>query len=452
VTFESTPQPRLTLGKALRAETVQAIAFVGAGGKTTAMFQLARELAPALVTTTTHLGNWQVSQADRHAVWAADDPLPEIEPTLGSGITLVTGPLDAASDRYTGLVGGQLAKLSEMAGYHALPLLIEADGARQRPLKAPAEHEPAIPEFVDLVVVVAGLSCLGEHLDSTNAHRPEVFARLAGMSVGEPISPKEVVRVLTHPQGGLKEIPPAARRVALLNQASSAALQAQAARMTPLLLHSFHTVLVTNLETHEVHAAHERIAAIILAAGESSRYGQPKQLLDFHGKPFVRAIAEKALAAGLDPVVVVTGAHAEAVESALEGLPIRFARNEEWRAGQSSSVRAGLTSIDPSHSPVGGAVFLLADQPQVTVEVLRALVEFHARELPAVAAPLVEDRRANPTLFDRVTFSDLMQLTGDPGGRALFSKYSPSYLPWLDDGLLRDVDTPEDYDRLMQYE
>jgi molybdenum cofactor cytidylyltransferase len=98
----------------------------------------------------------------------------------------------------------------------------------------------------------------------------------------------------------------------------------------------------------------------------------------------------------------------------------------------------------------GAAIFLLADQPQVSVEVLEALVASHRKGLPSVLAPLVEERRANPTLFDQVTFADLLRLEGDQGGRALFSKYSPQYLPWMDPGLLSDVDTPEDYDRLLQ--
>lgn len=443
---------RLSLAKALRLSAGPSVAFVGAGGKTTAMFQLARQLAPALVTTTTHVGSWQTSLADRHAVWGAGEPLPEIEGALGSGITLVTGPLDAATDRYTALLGEQVTALRQLPGYHDLPLLVEADGSRQRPIKAPADHEPSIPDFVGLVVVTAGLSSLGKPLDAEQVHRPEIFAQLAGATLGDTITADALSRVLCDPLGGLRNIPAGARRVALLNQAASAELQAQAAKMRTALLQSFQAVLVANLETQEIHATHERIAGIILAAGESRRYGRPKQLLDFYGKPFVRAIAEKALEAGLEPVILVTGAHAREVESAVDGLAIHLVRNDAWDAGQSSSVRAGLASLGSLPSQVGGALFLLADQPQVTVEVLRALVEFHARELPSVAAPLVEDRRANPTLFDLATFPDLLQLTGDQGGRALFSKYSPAYLPWLDDGLLRDVDTPEDYDRLMQHE
>jgi molybdenum cofactor cytidylyltransferase len=94
-------------------------------------------------------------------------------------------------------------------------------------------------------------------------------------------------------------------------------------------------------------------------------------------------------------------------------------------------------------------VFLLADQPQVTVEVIRALVEHHAATLHPVIAPYIFDQRANPVLFDRATFAALMQLTGDQGGRGVFSKFSPRYLNWYDKRLLLDVDTPEDYERLL---
>ncbi|MFZ5821572.1 MAG: nucleotidyltransferase family protein, partial [Chloroflexota bacterium] len=100
---------------------------------------------------------------------------------------------------------------------------------------------------------------------------------------------------------------------------------------------------------------------------------------------------------------------------------------------------------------VGGGVFLLADQPQVTAEVIRALVERRAQSLPAILAPLVlEERRANPVLFDRACFPDLLGLEGDTGGRALFSKYPVAYLPWHDQSLLLDVDTPADYRRLQE--
>ena len=92
---------------------------------------------------------------------------------------------------------------------------------------------------------------------------------------------------------------------------------------------------------------------------------------------------------------------------------------------------------------------MLSDQPQLTTTVLQALVESHAAQLQSILAPMVQDQRANPVLFDRVTFDDLLALTGDTGGRGIFHKYRVEYLPWHDDRLLLDVDTPEMYQRLI---
>jgi molybdenum cofactor cytidylyltransferase len=101
----------------------------------------------------------------------------------------------------------------------------------------------------------------------------------------------------------------------------------------------------------------------------------------------------------------------------------------------------------------GAAIFLLADQPQIPVEVIRALVESHGKNMQAILAPLVlEDRRATPVLFDCDTFADLMQLKGDMGGRGIFDKHRVEYLPWHDPSLLLDVDKPEDYQMLKGFE
>jgi molybdenum cofactor cytidylyltransferase len=393
------------------------------------------------------------------------------------GVILVTGPVEG--DRTSGLDPRSLDWLRAACERRGSPLLIEADGSRRRPLKAPAEHEPPIPEFVDIAVVVAGLSGLGKTLGDEFVHRPEAFARLSGLQAGDPVTPEALARVLLHPQGGLKNIPPRARRVALLNQADTPELQATGKTLADAILPTFDAAIIASLnpqsaildQQSNIHAVHERTAGIVLAAGESRRMGQPKQLLDYRGQPFVRAVARTALEAGLSPVVVVTGANADAVEAAVRDLPVYIARNPDWEQGQSTSIRAGLQDLTYPHlafghpplpSPVGrgkgragegmgevgSAIFLLADQPQLTPAVLRALVERHSLDLPPVVAPRVGDRRANPVLFDRVTFPALMALTGDVGGRVLFSQYPPAYLPWHDESLLVDADRPEDLKKL----
>ncbi|MBI3739423.1 MAG: putative selenium-dependent hydroxylase accessory protein YqeC [Chloroflexi bacterium] len=462
------------LSKALRISDNPCIAFVGAGGKTTAMFQLARELngraeplesrrpeKPVLITATSHLGQWQIPLADYHVVARSPSDLDQLD---FHGVTLITGPI--GNDERTEAVSQEvLSCLHADAKKRGIPLFIEADGSRQKPLKAPAEYEPVIPNFVEAVVVVAGLSALGQRLNDELVHRPEIFARLSGLQINDIITVDALARVLTHPLGGLKNIPPASRRTLILNQADTPELQSLAGTLATSLLDIFDSVIVASLEQSSLQAF-ERTAGIILAAGESKRFGAPKQLLDWRGQPFIRVVAKTALEAGLEPVIVVTGANAEQVEAAVNDLDVTIARNDEWQSGQASSIRAGLQALtNPLRHSVtpppfssgkwgrmgGGAIFLLADQPQIQPAVLRALVETHAKELHPIVAPLVlEQQRANPVLFDCDTFHDLMKLKGDIGGRAIFSKHHIEYMPWHDDRLLLDVDKPEDYQRLIE--
>jgi molybdenum cofactor cytidylyltransferase len=439
------------------------IAFVGSGGKTTALFQLARELPPpAIITATTHLHVDQIILADSHAIVEWPEDLTGFERKL-NGVRLVSGPLDR--DRISGLSADQISRLREICIAHNLPMLIEADGSRQKPLKAPADHEPVIPEFVETVIVTAGLSGLGKPLTTEFVHRPDIFAHLSGIKKSAIISPEILVHVLTHPAGGLKNIPVGARRIALLNQADTPGLQALAKGMVEQLLTKFRTVIISSLNPQsikinhisKIHAVYEPVAGVILAAGGSSRFGQPKPLLDWHGKPFVRALAETALSADLSPVVVVTGSNRQEVESAVLDLPVIMHHNQDWQSGMASSIRVGLSDFPISQAPgihrgvneVGAAIFLLADQPQITPAILRALSEEHSQTLAPIVAPLVGGQRANPVLFDRLTFPDLMKLNGDSGGRVIFSKYPLAYLIWHDESLLFDVDTPAEYRKLI---
>ena len=410
------------------------------------MFQLARQLTPpVIVTATSHLGAWQLGLADQHIIAETPNPIEGLEHGL-RGVILITGETDG--DRTKPINDQVLIWLRQFCGYHSIPLLMEADGSRGKPLKAWAEHEPPIPRLVDLVIHVVGLSGINEPLNEENVHRPEIFSKLSGLNVGTLITPDSLVRVLTDPESRLRNVPIHARKVMLLNQADSYDLQSTAHRLAQTLIHTYNSVIISSLEQQEIFAVHEPVAGIVLAAGESKRFGRPKQLLDWKGQPFVHAVAKTALEAGLSPVLVVTGANAEQVERAVNDLDVKVIRNEEWSSGQASSIRAGVQEANR----VGAAIFLLTDQPQLTTSILRALVEKHAEGLYPVVAPMVMDQRANPVLFDRATFPDLLALQGDVGGRAIFHKHRVEYLPWHDDRLLLDVDTPEMYRRLLSDE
>jgi len=438
-----------SIEQALRASNSACIAFIGSGGKTTAMFQLARELVKhtsVIVTTSAHLGAWQISFADTHFVIESSAEMEGLESKL-QGITLITGAFDEG--RTKPLDEESLNWLNQFCKAHTLPLLIEADGSRQKPLKAWAEHEPPIPNFVEQVVDVVGLTGLGKPLGDEVAHRAEIFSTLSDLSIGEIITPEAMARVLIHSKGGQKNIPMGARKIALLNQADNHELQAMAHGMVNSLLQSFHAVVISSLQEEKIFAVHEPVAGIILAAGASVRFGEPKQLLNWKGETFVHAVARTALEAGLSPVVIVVGANDEQITAAVVNLNVVIVKNEDWKSGQASSIKAGVSKVINSPASVGGAIFLLADQPQITPSIIQALVEKHAEGLYPIVAPMVLEQRANPVLFDRLTFTDLLEIKGDVGGRAIFHKHKVAYLPWHDDRMLLDVDTPEHYQRLI---
>ena len=440
----------LTLARAMRMKPASCVAFIGAGGKTTAMFTLASELqSNVIITNTTLLGAWQAELADWHISTEAVS-LEEIGEGF-QGVLLITGGLEG--NRLKPINGELLNWLHQYCKRYSVPLLIEADGSRQKPLKAWSDHEPPIPEFADIVVQVAGLTGLGNPLTDEYVHRSEIFSGLSGLKKEEVISPDAIIKVLTHSEGGWKNFPENTRKIVLLNQADTPKLQSTAHAMTPPLLNAYQSVIVASISNKRIYAVHEPIAGIILAAGESSRFGRPKQLLDWRGQPFVRAVAQTAIRAGLAPVIVVTGANAEQVEAAIDDLDVTIVRNNNWQSGQGSSIKDGTLALTPAHLPgengCGGAIFLLADQPQVNTAIINALREKHVEGLYPIVAPMVIDRRGNPVLFDRVTFPDLLNIEGDTGGRAIFHKHRVEYLPWHDDSLLLDVDTPEQYQRLI---
>ena len=437
----------LSLIKALRIQNSSCVAFVGAGGKTTAIFRASRELSgPVIVTATTHLGTWQTQLADTHIITNNSEPIEKLDSHI-SGVVLVTGEIE--DNRTKPITNEVLTQLHFFCASHSIPLLIEADGSRQKPLKAWSSHERPIPNFVDQVVQVAGMGSLGKPLTDEFVHRANLFSGLSGLKIGETVTTKALEKVLVHKDGGLKNIPSGAKKSLVLNQADAFETQSAAHSMKESLLPHFQAVVVASMKNNIVHAVHEQIAGIILAAGTASRFGEAKQVLLWKGEPFVRVIAKSAMRAGLSPVVVVTGAHAEQVHAAVRGLEVTFIHNENWESGQGSSIKAGVGSLP---SECGGAIFLLADQPQVSASVLQALQEKHADGLYPVVAPMVLDQRANPVLFDRVTFDDLKSIEGDAGGRSIFHKYRVEYLPWHDDSLLFDVDAPEQYQKLISSE
>jgi molybdenum cofactor cytidylyltransferase len=194
----------------------------------------------------------------------------------------------------------------------------------------------------------------------------------------------------------------------------------------------------------------ESIAIILLAAGGSSRLGTPKQMLPVGGgETLLTRAARTALAARVDRVIVVLGAHADACQQALTRLPVEIVLNATWADGQASSLRAGLAHLAAGGTQAQAAVIMLCDQPRVSPELLDALIaRYHDRRAVVVASRYATDVVGPPALFDRSLFAELETLTGDIGARRVIEAHATDLETVPFPGGTLDIDTPADANAL----
>jgi molybdenum cofactor cytidylyltransferase len=450
----------LKLSQALRIQRGDVVALVGGGGKTSVMFRLGDELAAqgwrVVTTTSTHIGADQVGMAP-HIILQPTNEL--TVSSLADSPTLLVSEIDPRTNKAAGLRPEIIDHILPELGAEAV--INEADGARRLPFKAPADHEPVIPSSTTLVVPMVGFDIVGQPLDGAHVHRPERAVALSGAKLGQPVTPEMIAAVLTHPQGGLKGVPPHARVVALINKVDTEAEVEAADRLADLLLDAPRVEGVAMgavQEADPVRRVKSRVAVVVLAAGESQRFGRLKQLEPWGDGTLLTHAMEVALASQAQQVIVVLGCRAEACRAALSDASTSSARqmqrvlsiivNPDWAEGQSTSVRAGLAALGEN---VGGAIFHLADQPGVTAEVIDALIERHANTLAPAVWPEYQGRRGNPVLFDRIAFPELKKLSGDVGGKPVLLAYaragSAERVVVEEPGVLLDIDLPQDLPR-----
>jgi probable selenium-dependent hydroxylase accessory protein YqeC len=208
------------------------VAFVGAGGKSTLLFRLGSELAASgasvVATTTTKMGSDQTRRAP--TVRRSSDPASVAAALLKPGPVMVVATDDG--HKVTGPSPEMVDQIYAEAG--ADYVLVEADGARGRSFKTPAEHEPVIPAASTLVVIVMGIDAIGHPIRKV-CHRPELVATLAGLRVDDALDIDAVVRVLRHPDGVMRAVPEGARVAVAVTKVSTARRSDAEALATALL-------------------------------------------------------------------------------------------------------------------------------------------------------------------------------------------------------------------------
>lgn len=206
---------------------------------------------------------------------------------------------------------------------------------------------------------------------------------------------------------------------------------------------------MTNVE-NGIRAA-PRIAALILAAGRSTRYGGSNKLLaDLDGIPIVRRVAQAAFASHARPVVVVTGHQSELVAESLKGLDVQFVHNPHYAKGLSTSLKTGIAALP---FDAEGAIVCLGDMPRIDASHIdRLIAAFAPKEGRLIALPVHNGKRGNPVLFGRALFTEMMDAEGDTGARHIIGTHADEVaeVDLGTDAIFVDVDTPQALERLQQ--
>ena len=228
-----------TLHEELLPEGGGVISLVGGGGKTTLMFRLAAELAhienTVLTTTTTKI--FEPSKDESAYIIVSEDPeeVLSISETLLSHTTHITAARErlVSKKKLAGFEPSAVEYFMKKGGFQWV--LVEADGAARKPIKAPAEHEPVIPECSTCVIAVVGLDAIGKPLDDRWVFRPRLYSRVTGVSLGAPVTERSVASVILADNGLMKGCPPGAKQMVFLNKAEREERLAAGRRVASLL-------------------------------------------------------------------------------------------------------------------------------------------------------------------------------------------------------------------------
>jgi len=458
----------LHLITALRLHDSPKLALIGAGGKSTAMFRLAKEMlesrrqknqiSTVILFSIFRLLPEHACLADLHIAGIDESDILPLFRDLPTGIIALTGATDD-HDLTTYQNTEFINHIHSLTEKFRLPLFLELDRSNQRSLKAPDVNEPIIPDWVDHTVVFAGLNALGKPITTDWVYKPEIIADITNQQIGSAVTESTISTILNYFKNSSTSAHDKSPRICILNQADNEPLLEASKHISKSIISSYGAVITASLlpdlkssflQPHksEVKYVHEGTAGVILAAGSAVRMGALKQTLPINGVPAIKLVASTAIKAGLSPVIVVTGAENKSVEQHIQDMNVQKVFNPDWKDGMSTSIKTAIRMLPPE---TGSAVFMLSDQPLISELLIKGLVETSAKTLAPIIAPYSGEVRGNPVLFDRTTFKDLTEITGDVGGRAIFSKYPIRKIRWNDHSSFFDMDTPEDYEKIKSF-
>ena len=428
------------------------ISFLGAGGKTSFLMRLASELASqdkkVIVTTTTkmHCPGEIPLVLEKNRSRALEG----IRECFKKGNIAALGSSLTADNK---IEGADLFLLEELfnSGIESY-ILVEADGAAKRSIKAHAPYEPLLPPSSGIVIPIIGADILGKSFDERNVHRPRLFSRITGAVQGKPVTLDHIVDSMRFMVELSSMLAPGSCVIPVINKAELIKdvklvrhISKVWARM-PRVLGVLFTSLTDKAPVKFVFRSSSRpfVSCVILAAGMSSRMGSDKLQLEIGGQRILERSVNNAHLSAADEVIVVTRPQSRWEEIFQPYGSVRVVYNPDFKKGISSSVKTGIEALHPFSQAV---VFALGDQPFIPPSLYDELIKNYLRYLPLSVVPYFQGQRGNPVIFDRRCWPQIMELEGDKGGSQIFPYLTPRDIVKVNTSspeVLQDLDTPAD--------
>jgi len=437
------------LARAFGLSKGEVVAFIGAGGKTSALVGLGYELMEqgwrVLATTTTRVGE---DQLDLMPFAMRYDARPSAMSQALSDHRFVFLYDFIRQNKVFSGEGDWIRRLLD--GVDSDVLLVEADGARGRLFKALKPHEPMIPPETTLVVQMAALSVLDKPLNEDYVYNPQAMQEKYGFFAETPIKAPWVAQILRDEELGLRGVPPQARIVTFLNQASLGQHSRQRARTIARLAlkaSRIDAVAIGSVRAADpVYEVQRPLGAVVLAAGLSSRMGQHKIMLPWQdGRTIIEHIVEQLVRARLEEIVVVLGHQADAVKRLLKPYGVTCIVNKSYKNGEMLvSMQAGLKALG---SRTAAALLVLGDQPRIEPRTIYKVLRAYAEGQGDIVMPSYQMQRGHPYVLDRRYWQEILALQVGQSPREVMNAHSAeiAYVEVSNDSILRDIDTAEDY-------
>ena len=191
----------------------------------------------------------------------------------------------------------------------------------------------------------------------------------------------------------------------------------------------------------------KKITALLLAAGGSSRLGQPKQLVLFNNEFLINYIVDQIRRGGISDIRIVLGSHFSEIKEQIKDKRLEVIRNLYWEEGISSSIKCGLNNLEPETEAV---IIFIVDQPFLKPELITQILQRFSTSKANIIAACVSGQIVHPVLYRKEVFLKLMELKGDIGGKAIFANEYVETINWKDEKLLLDIDSFDDLEKIKK--